>query len=531
MASLTGKQFIAGTLSAAGTARFTAHDPAKGIAIEPEFIEATSDEIDQAVIAADACFDEYRKKSAREIAIFLEAIAAELVEAGEELDQRVHAETGLPFPRIQFEKLRAANQAKLFAEVVRDGTWLGARIDLPSQSPGSLTPSDVRQTQMPIGPVAVFGASNFPLAISVLGNDSISALAAGCPVIVKAHPGHPGTCELLAQIMLRAIEKCGMPSGIFSMVQGASHRVGHELVSHSLIAGVGFTGSLAGGRALFNVAMQREVPIPFFAEMGSINPVFLLPSALANPKDLARGFVKAMTAGMGQLCTQPGLLIVDSDSDFHPFLSVVNELIAKTKPETMLHQGIYKSFLSGIELLSAKESVQLVSKSEIENSNSVCSTGPILMTTKSEDFLNQPDLQSELFGPSTLLVQCEKRESMLDIAKALKGSLTATIHGTEKELEENHELVGVLERKAGRLIFNGFPPGVPVCHAMHHGGPYPATIDGKHTSIGTASILRWGRTVCYMDFPQSCLPVELKNSDDATWRMIDGKMKRGKLTP
>lgn len=529
---LHGHNLIGHQCSAQGSSSFHAVNPATGQKLEPAFIEATAGEVDAAAQAADQALDAYASLPASQRADFLQAIAQRLDEMGEALTQRAHAETGLPPDRLNSERNRTANQLRLFAHLVREGSWVDARIDRAQPDRQPLPKPDLRRMLVPIGPVAVFGASNFPLAFSVAGGDTASALAAGCPVVVKAHPGHPGTCELAAHAILQAARDTGMPDGVFSMVHGTSHDVGLALVRHPLIQAVGFTGSQQGGRALCDAAAARPQPIPVHAEMGSINPVFILPGAITQRgDDLARGLSQSVTLGVGQFCTNPGLVLGMDGPAMEQFTSHLAQCIGQAPLGVMLHAGIRASYQRGTEALRQARGVRLAGQAEAPPSSQATLASAALFVTDEQTWLANPLLAEEVFGPSTLLVKCADSSGLYRIARALQGQLTATIHGTEEDLREHAELLAILRRKAGRLLFNGMPTGVEVCPAMHHGGPYPACSDPRFTSVGTAAILRFARPVCYQNFPQHALPVELRDDNErGIWRLVDGQWSRDAIT-
>lgn len=526
--TLHGKQFIAGRLSSEGTATFTATNPSLSEALDPAIHDATLNEVNRAMEAAEAVFNTYRRKSPEEIAAFIEAIADEIEALGDALLDRTHAETGLPMGRLQYERGRTVNQARLFAKVVREGSWVNARIDKgePSRTPSPKP--DVRQILIPIGPVVVFGASNFPLAISVAGSDTISALGAGCPVVVKAHPAHPGACEMVAQAIVAAAKKTGMPAGVFSMVHGVSHEVGMALVKHPHTKAVAFTGSLRGGRALFDAAAARPDPIPVYAEMGSTNPVFVLPGALKERSTaIAKGFVHSVGLGVGQFCTNPGLVIGLQNGGLPDFVTAVGTAAAETTPATMVHPGIRSAYKAGIDRIAATEGVTQIGTSAQQAEAIRTEAATTIFATDVATFEANPHLAEEVFGPSSVIVQGETREDLERIASNLEGHLTATIHGTDEDLAAYSNLITILENKVGRLIFNGFPTGIEVCAAMHHSGPYPATTDAHYTSIGTASIYRFARPMCYQNFPDAALPEALRNTNTRNlWRLVDNEMTR-----
>ncbi len=424
--------------------------------------------------------------------------------------------------------MRTVNQLKLFASVVREGSWVDARVDtaIPDRQPPK---PDIRQMQIPLGPVGIFGASNFPLAFSVAGGDTASALAAGCPVVVKAHPLHPGTSELVARAILKAVAETDMPDGVFSMVHGISNDVGMAIVNHPEIKAVGFTGSFKGGKALFDAANQRPAPIPVFAEMGSVNPMFILPGAMKERNEIiAKGLVGSVALGVGQFCTNPGVVVTSKSADSAKFLQHLKFYNTEIPAGTMLSDRIKSNFSAGVQNLLECEGVELISSGEISGHGN--QTGTAIFSSDAKTFRKNRSLSEEVFGPSTLNVSADDKEEMLQLAREMEGHLTATIHGTEEDLKEYAELIKILEQKAGRLIFNGFPTGVEVCHSMVHGGPYPATTASQSTSVGTAAIKRFARPVCYQDFPQAALPDQLKDGNPLKiWRMVNGEM--GKEAP
>jgi 2,5-dioxopentanoate dehydrogenase len=525
---LTGKNIIGDKRSGKGTT-FTGENPATGKSITPSFYEASQDEIAEAIIKAEAAFRLYRNKSGKEKALFLEAIADEIINLGDGLISRCMEETGLPEARLTGERGRTVNQLKLFAQVLREGSWVNARIDTADADRKPLPKPDVRSVSKPLGPVGIFGASNFPLAFSVAGGDTASALAAGCTVVFKAHPAHPGTCELVGTAIQNAVKKTGMPEGTFSMVQGQSTAVGLAIVKHPLIQAIGFTGSFKGGKALFDEANKREVPIPVYAEMGSTNPVFILPRILKEKKEtIAKDLAASVTQGVGQFCTNPGLVLIEQSEDGKLFRDALSKNIGEVSSGVMLSGGISSNFQRGLEKLKSAKGVALVSqgKRDGDGHRGVAS----LLEASGNSFLNDHVLQEEVFGPSTLLITAGKREEIIAAAEKLNGHLTATIHGTEEDLEDYRDLILILERKVGRLIFNGYPTGVEVCHSMVHGGPYPATTDSRTTSVGTAAIFRFARPVCFQNFPSAMLPDELKDNNPLNiWRLVNGAWQNNSI--
>lgn len=520
---LTGKSFIGNTLSSEGTDTFEAHDPATGRALAPLFYEATPAEVDQAVQQAETAFRVYRQKSGEERAAFLEAIADEIMELGDVLIDRCRQESGLPVGRLQGERGRTTGQLRLFAQLIREGSWVDARIDRADPDRQPVPKPDVRSMQIALGPVGIFGASNFPLAFSVAGGDTASALAAGCTIVVKAHPAHPGTCELVGRAIVAAAARTGMPPGVFSMVHGHSVSVGQAIVRHPLIKAIGFTGSYRGGKAIFDEANRRPEPIPVYAEMGSTNPVFILPGALKERGEaIAAGLAGSVTLGAGQFCTNPGLVITPESAEADAFAHLSAEAIARIDSAAMLTSGILDAYEQGVQTLAALEGVEIVARGSRKGEG--FQGAPHLLKTNAGAFRSNKLLEKEVFGPSTLLVTAPEKADLFAMAEELEGHLTATLHATEADLRAYADLVRVLERKVGRLIINSFPTGVEVCHAMVHGGPFPATTDARSTSVGTAAITRFSRPVCYQGFPQFLLPDELKDENPlGIWRIVDGK--------
>ncbi len=528
MQQLHGKHYIGLETAARGESTFTGVNPSTAAPLAPDYRDATPDEVDRAMSLAEAAFDDYRARPADERAAFLERIAAEIDALGEPLIERAAAETALPAERLRGERARTSNQLRMFARMVAEGSWVQARIDraIPDRKP--LPKPDLRRMLVPIGPVVAFAASNFPLAISVAGNDTAAGLAAGCPVVVKAHPAHPGTSELVAGAVAAAVRAAGVHPGVFSMLHGRGHEVGLALVRHPLTRAVGFTGSLRGGRAIFDAANARPEPIPVFAEMGSTNPVFILPGALAERgAAIAEGLKNSVTLGVGQFCTNPGLVLTIAGDATTTFVESVGRLMTGAACGTMLYRGIRDAYADGVRRFAAVPGVTVAASAATAGQGDALAAAPTLFTADVGTFLANPTLHEELFGPSTLVVTGRSKADLERVARGLEGHLTATVHGTPADLEEYRDLVAILGRKVGRLVFNGFPTGIEPCPSVHHGGPYPATTDARSTSIGTAAVERFVRPLCYQDFPQSALPPELRDENPrGVWRMVDGEMTR-----
>jgi NADP-dependent aldehyde dehydrogenase len=511
---ISGKSLIGGHTPAPApdsqAREFRGFNPIDGSPLEPVFYAATSEDVESAVHAAVAAAAAYGALSGRERGRFLRRIAEGIDAAAACLIEHAHAETALPRPRLTGEVARTSNQLRHFADVVEEGSWVMARID--TANPDRTPPKpDIRSMLRPLGPVAVFGASNFPLAFSVCGGDTASALAAGNPVIVKAHPAHPATSEVAGRILAEAIEACGLPAGVFSLLFDDGHQVGSALVTHPEICAVGFTGSLRGGKALMDLAAKRPRPIPVYAEMGSVNPVFVLPGALAERgEQLAAGLHGSYTLGGGQFCTKPGLVFAPVTAS-SAFAARLRQLTEAGPAFSMLTSGIANVYEKSV---AARAHLQTaVGTAAGPGAESGWGARTALLEATFETFEAEPDLAEEVFGPTTLLVHVQEKAEMLRAARALEGHLTATILGSEDDLLENRELLQILETKVGRLIFNAFPTGVEVCHAMVHGGPYPATSDGRSTSVGSQAIFRFARPVAYQGLPQSALPEALQDTN------------------
>ena len=527
--ALKGVQIIASEFRASGGSRFAAVDPATGSTLEPQFVEASPADVDSAVEAAADAFDRYRVLPLEQRAQFLDDIGEELMACAPELLARTSAETALDAARLEGELARTVNQLKIFASTVQQGSFVAARIDraIPERTP--VPKPDVRTMLVPLGPVAVFGASNFPLAFSVAGGDTASALAAGCPVVFKGHPAHPGACELAGRAIVRAVRNNRIPEGVFSLLHAEKTDAGAALVSHPLIRAVAFTGSLSGGRALYDLGCARPEPIPVYAEMGSINPVFVLPEALSERgQTLADSLAASMTLGVGQFCTSPGLIVVIRSAALDRFLGSLENAIKAKPAATMLHAGIKKNFLDGLNALQRCERVTQLG--DLPFVPDGCNVVPVLLQTDARTLLEHPELAREVFGPAAMAVVCDSADELYAVAESLTGQLTASVHGEGDDMHRFRALFGILQCKAGRLIVNGFPTGVEVCPAMHHGGPYPATTDSRSTSVGTDAMLRFLRPVAFQGFPQKILPEPLRDRNlRKIWRMVDGELTRADL--
>ncbi len=527
--ALHGCSIVNGEPRQGSGAAFHGFDPQTGTRLEPVYRCASMEDLNLAADLAEEAFANYGKLPGREKAGFLRHIADGIEAIVPELVESAHRETALAEARLKGEAARTINQLRLFAQVVEEGSWVNARIDPAQPDRKPLPRSDIRSMMRPLGPVAVFGASNFPLAFSVAGGDTAAAFAGGNPVIVKAHHAHPATSEMVGQAIARSVKECGLPPGVFALLFGAGSEIGAALVDHPRVKAVGFTGSLAAGKALIERAAARPEPIPCFMEMSSVNPVFVLPEALCSRgQEIARGLFASFTLGVGQFCTKPGLVFLPRNADADAFIAELKAQVEKGQAAAMLTEGIAKSYRSGIAGRQAIGCVETVAQATAKGTGS-CHSAPVVMQIAASDLLQEPELASEVFGPSTLVIRYESREELLMLARSLEGQLTATLHGSDADLAAFADLIWILERKAGRLVVNGFPTGVEVCHAMVHGGPYPATSDSRATSVGTYSIYRFVRPVCYQDFPQAALPGELQNENPlGIWRLVDGNLREAR---
>lgn len=523
---ITGRSIIGFDRGSASGNTFTAFNPETGEAVEPDFYSATKGELDRAASLADAARILYGNLPGKTRAAFLRSIADHIEALGDTLIQRVSLETALPNQRFIGERARTCGQLRMFADLLDEGSWVDARVDhaIPERQP--VPKPDVRSMLRPLGPTVVFCASNFPLAYSVAGGDTASALAAGCPVIVVAHTAHPGTAELVGSALIEAAKSTGMPEGVFSLLFAKDYEIGQALVRHAAVKAVGFTGSRRGGRTLMDIAAARTEPIPVYTEMSSVNPTFFLPGAIEqNRESLVTGLHASVTGGTGQFCTKPGLVFLPESDATSDFVSQFKTQISGTPSSPLLTAGIQESYNNA----SAKRETEVEDFFvKAENDLPGFSVNPSVFETTANDFLNTPELNEEIFGPTTLLIKSRSKQDLLEIARSLEGQLTASVHGTEEELQEYANLIAILETKVGRVIFNGFSTGVEVCPSMVHGGPYPATSDSRSTAVGTRAITRFARLVCFQSFPDSALPDELKESNPLNlWRIVDGEFKKG----
>ncbi len=521
---INGSNRIAGEDSRAGQQVFTSIDPRTKEPGAVQFHNATVQEVDRAVRAAAQAFEEARTFGAQQRADFLEQVADEIETVAEQLIQTADMETALGRPRLSGELARTTGQIRAFAELLREGSYVEAVIDsaLPERKPAP-RPS-IRRMLVPLGPVGVFPAGNFPMAFGVVGGDTASAFAAGCPVVVKAHPGHPATSELYGRAVDRAVEAAGIPKGFFSLLQGDRTEVGQALVMHPQVEAIGFTGSLGGGRAIYNAAASRPRPIPVYAEMGSINPIFILPGAIENRADLVEQLVGSVTLGVGQFCTKPGVMFVMDDERSREFVEQMGALMEQKELGVLLYEKIEQGLTRTVERTRQKAGVDTLAGGR--PAPAACYSYPnTALFTRSKDFRADPELQAEHFGPVALFVLCSDLDDMLATARLLEGTLTATIQAEPDELDAAGRLAQVLQQKAGRLIWNGFPTGVEVVYAMQHGGPYPATTASRTTSVGMKAVDRFLRPVAFQGFPEELLPEALREGNPlGIWRIVDNEM-------
>jgi len=519
---LTGQHSIAGEFTAAPSATFDSVNPGTGEILSPKFAEANSDEVDSAMAAARAAFLEVREREPRWPAELLEAIARHIEALGDDLLERGELETALPRARLTGERTRTCAQLRMFAAIVRDGSWVEAVIELADPNRQPLPKPDLRRMFVPRGPVVVFGASNFPFAFGACGGDTASALAAGNPVVVKGHPSHPGTSELFARAVAAAIEECNLPAGLFSLLQGRQHELSGWLVQHPATQAVGFTGSQRAGRALFDLASRRESPIPVFAEMGSVNPVVILPGAVRERAEaIAKDLSASLLLGGGQFCTKPGVVFVVADKE-RRFVGALAEQVKAAPPATMLNRQLRDSFAQRVgQFLDIRGVTALVPGNPLGEA----AMSPALFETTAEAFLREPRLHEEAFGPGGVVVECQSADEALACVESLGGNLTGTLHpGTTEDRSLAARVLRTLENTVGRVIVNGYPTGVEVGNAIVHGGPYPATTDSGTTSVGSAAIRRFVRPVAYQSTPQDLLPPALRDDNPlGIMRLVNGK--------
>ena len=493
------------------------------------FKDATLTEVDSAVHEAHIAFLSYKNFSGKKRAEFLRAVADEIEVLGDELVKTAMSETALPEARIIGERGRTTGHCRMFADYIEEGSWVEARVDtaIPDRVPAPKP--DIRKKLVALGPVVVFGAANFPLAYSTAGGDTASALAAGCPVIVKAHPAHAKTSELVAGAIIKAMTKTGMPKGVFQHLHGASFEVGQALVKHPQTKAVGFTGSFVGGKALFDLANQRPTPIPVFAEMSSINPIILLPESLNKDHQKTAEMVAAsITLGVGQFCTNPGLILAIDNDGLNQFIKNLSSKIAESLPAEMLHPGIAENYVKKLTHALAQKGVKLEVQAAAESKKGDKNQGrPTVASTTATEFLKNPSLAEEVFGPFSLIIRCGDMSELNKMVGSLHGQLTASVIGAESEIAKHSNLTNTLIEKAGRLIVNGVPTGVEVCPSQNHGGPFPATTDSRFTAVGTDALKRFARPVAFQNFPDALLPDELKESNPLKiWRIYNGEWKK-----
>ena len=526
---ITGKNYIGNQKSSTGERKFKTFNPLSNTENEVSFVEASTEEIDNALELAWQAFEEFRNYSGSRKSEFLNAIADEIEALGDTLINTYCSESGLPAGRAMGERGRTMFQLRSFADLVKEGNWVEANIDTAQPDRAPMPKPDIRKMLIPLGPVVVFGASNFPLAYSTAGGDTAAALAAGCPVVVKSHPMHAGTGELVASAIIKAAEKTGMPNGVFSNLNSSGIEVGVKLVQHPKVKAVGFTGSIRGGRALYDLAAKREEPIPVFAEMGSVNPVVFLPDALKERGDvLAKSYAGSVTLGAGQFCTNPGLLLGIKGVHLDHFITKLSEAIVEIEPGCMLHPNIIGAYEKNKNQVMAHAGLELVSEyaEEVE----VNFAKQAVTTVEGATFLENTALHQEVFGPFTMVVQCEDKAQLEAIIKKLEGLLTGTLIAGDMELSKYAGVIEALKNRVGRIIFNGVPTGVEVCPSMVHGGPYPASTDSRFTAVGIHSIQRWVRPFSYQDWPDQLLPEALKNDNPlGILRLVNNKITKDRI--
>lgn len=507
---ITGKNYIGNKLSAEGTHTHKTVNPKLNMENETPFYEATTAEIDEAVTLASKAFKTYKNISGAQRAVFLNTIADEILALGSDLTDMYSSESGLPEGRAQGERGRTIGQLRSFADLILKEEWRSNTIDeaIPDRAP--MPKSDIRKTSIPLGPVVVFAASNFPLAFSTAGGDTASALASGCPVIVKSHAMHSGTGEMIASAIIKAAEKTGMPNGVFSNITGRGRVVGAALVKHPKVKAVGFTGSIAGGRSLYNLAAEREEPIPVFAEMGSINPVVILPNAISKKaKEIATTYAGSITLGSGQFCTNPGLILTIAGQETDAFINDLGTKTASIAAQCMLHPSIKDGFVANGELVSSQDGVETVGRLEGDIAPNYAASQ--VCAVSGADFLANSKMHTEVFGPFSIVVKCKNEDELTEVIDNLEGQLTGTILAEKEDFDSLSAVADALQDRVGRIIFNGVPTGVEVCESMTHGGPYPASTDSRFTAVGLGAIKRWVRPFSFQDWPNELLPSQLKS--------------------
>ncbi|MUH34556.1 aldehyde dehydrogenase (NADP(+)) [Zobellia amurskyensis] len=526
---ITGKNYIGNKLSSNGSNTYKTFDPKLNLDTEWTFYEATKEEIGEAVDKAQDAFQSYKNFSGAKKATFLEAIAEEIEALGDELIQAYCKESGLPEGRAIGERGRTMGQLRAFAQLLKEGSWVEATIDTAQPDRKPLPKIDLRKMLLPIGPIAVFGSSNFPFAFSTAGGDTASALASGCPVIVKSHPMHAGTGEMVSSAVIKAAERTNMPDGVFSNLNSSGIEVGQQLVLHPKIKGVGFTGSIKGGTALYKLANERKEPIPVFAEMGSINPVVVLPSALREKGlDWAKQYAGSVMLGAGQFCTNPGLILGIKSTSLDAFTNALGDEIDKLEPTCMLHPNIHNNYEKGKNELSNQGGADVVA--EYKKSVAPNHAQQKVLTVNGANFLKNPKLHQEVFGPFSIVVRCADAKELTEVLNCLEGQLTGTILGNPDELKTYRSVVDALQGRVGRLIFNGVPTGVEVCPSMQHGGPFPASTDSRFTSVGVSAVKRWVRPVSFQNWPQEELPEALQDGNPLSiMRIVDSEHTNKKL--
>jgi alpha-ketoglutaric semialdehyde dehydrogenase len=531
MTSINGSQILGQQLSSQGAEVFYSEQGSTGRKLEPEFRNATAAEVQQAVLLAHQAKTTWSKAAPSTRATFLRQISSKVDKHRETLIQRATLETGYSEPRLTMELNRSLQQLEIFARFIEEGSWVDAIIDRGDPHHPAMPQPEIRRMLHPLGPVGVFGASNFPFAISVIGNDAVAAWSAGCPVVVKAHPGHPGTCELLGHCVRQVIHELGLPEGLFSLLQGKQHRVGEELVQHPHIRAIGFTGSLKGGQVLWQLAQRRPDPIPFFAELGSLNPVLIFPSAIRDdPQHLSQGLIQSLSFGQGQMCTRPGFAFFVDSPDAQSWKTELSKAAANFDVSPLLTTGTFEHFSRTLTHYQTDLGARQIHPASSTGNVDPARVSLHLLEVEAQEILDRGAQWQECFGPACVLVSCENMNQLKRIVDTLPGGLTLTVHADERDGSEILEWLLDWQTKFGRLVWNQFPTGVRIGEATHHGGPYPASFDGQGTAIGTRSISRFTRPTCYQNFPESLLPEELQSDNPrGIWRKVDGQMTQAGL--